>query len=51
MLVNTRTADVLRTTVPTASLPMGFVDALNEATLEDIRDIARYAEVLADHKE
>lgn len=36
---------------PPANLPTETVDALNEATPEQLRDVARYAEALAEHKE
>ncbi|USZ70166.1 hypothetical protein NGM10_17900 (plasmid) [Halorussus salilacus] len=36
---------------PPANLPMEVVDALNEFTSERLRDVARYAEALAEHKE
>ena len=36
---------------PPASLPTEIVDALNEARSEHLRDVARYAEALAEYKE
>ncbi|WP_226023994.1 hypothetical protein [Halomicrobium salinisoli] len=36
---------------PPGNLPMDIVDALNEATPEELRDVARYADALAEHKE
>jgi hypothetical protein len=36
---------------PPANLPTEIVDALNEATPKHLRDVARYAEALAEHKE
>jgi hypothetical protein len=36
---------------PPANLPTEIVDALNEATPEPLRDVACYAEALAEHKE
>ncbi|CQH63865.1 uncharacterized protein HHUB_4210 (plasmid) [Halobacterium hubeiense] len=36
---------------PPASLPTEIVDALDEATAEHLRDAARYAEALAEHRE
>ena len=36
---------------PPANLPTEIVDTLNEATPEHLRDVARYAEALAEHKE
>ena len=36
---------------PPANLPTEIVDTLNEATPEHLRDVARYAESLAEHKE
>jgi len=36
---------------PPANLPTEIVDVLNEATPEHLRDVARYAEALAEHKE
>jgi len=36
---------------PPANLPTEIVDALNEAAPEQLRDVARYAEALAEHKE
>ncbi len=36
---------------PPANLSTETVDALNEATPEHLRDVARYAEALAEHKE
>jgi hypothetical protein len=36
---------------PPANLPVEIVDVFNEATPEHLRDVARYAEVLAEHKE
>ncbi len=34
-----------------ANLPTEIVDVLNEATPEQLRDVASYAEALAEHKE
>jgi hypothetical protein len=36
---------------PPANFPTEIVDALNEATSEHLRDVGRYAEALAEHKE
>jgi len=36
---------------PPAGLPAELVDTLNEASPEQLRDVARYAEGLAEHKE
>jgi len=36
---------------PPASLPTELVDALDEARTEELRDAARYAEALAEHRE
>jgi len=36
---------------PPANLPTEIVGVLNEATPEHLRDIGRYAEALAEHKE
>jgi len=36
---------------PPASLPTEIVNTLNEASQEQLRDIATYAEALAEHKE
>ena len=36
---------------PPTSLPTEIVDALNEARSEHLRDVARYAEALAEYKE
>jgi hypothetical protein len=36
---------------PPADLPKEVVDTLNESTSEHLRDVARYAEALAEHKE
>jgi hypothetical protein len=36
---------------PPANLPTEIVDALNEATLEHLRDAASYAKALAEYKE
>jgi len=36
---------------PPAGLPAELVNTLNEASLEQLRDVARYAEGLAEHKE
>ncbi|WP_336136307.1 hypothetical protein [Natronomonas amylolytica] len=36
---------------PPASLPTETVNTLNESTPERLRDVARYAEDLAEHKE
>jgi len=36
---------------PPANLSTEIVDALNEATPEHLRDVGRYAEALAEHKE
>ncbi len=51
MLVNSRTADVLRTTGPTSETPSEIVNTLNEATPERLRDVATYAEEVAEHRE
>jgi len=37
--------------IPPATLPSEFVDALNEATPEQLRNVAQYSEALAEHKE
>jgi hypothetical protein len=36
---------------PPAGLPAELVDTLNKASPEQLRDVARYAEGLAEHKE
>ena len=36
---------------PPAGLPAELVDTLNEASPEQLRDVARYVEELAEHKE
>ena len=36
---------------PPPSLPTEIVNKLNDSTLEQLRDVAMYAEELADHKE
>jgi len=36
---------------PPANLPTEIVNTLNESTPEQLRDVAKYAEVLAEHKE
>ena len=36
---------------PPANLPTEIVNTLNEATPEHLRDVGRYAEALAEHKE
>jgi len=36
---------------PPANLPTEIVNALNKATPEQLRDVARYGEALAEHKE
>ena len=36
---------------PPAGLPAELVDTLNEASPEQLQDVARYAEGLAEHKE
>lgn len=36
---------------PPSELPTDIVDALNECRAEDLRDVSRYAEELAAHKE
>jgi len=36
---------------PPANLPTEIVNTLNEATPEHLRDVASYAEALAEHKE
>jgi len=36
---------------PPANLPTEIVNTLNEATPEHLRDVATYAEALAEHKE
>lgn len=50
MLVNARTADVLRTPLP-ANLPREVVDTINESTPERLRDVVTYAEAVIEHKE
>ena len=37
--------------IPPATLPSEIVDALNGATPAQLRDVARYGEALAEHKE
>ncbi|AWB28402.1 hypothetical protein [Halococcoides cellulosivorans] len=37
--------------IPPANLPTEVVNTLNEATAERLREIATYAEALAEHKE
>jgi hypothetical protein len=51
LLVNTRVADVLRTPTPPATLLTEIVNTLNDSDPERLRDIASYAEALAEHKE
>jgi len=52
LLVNTERVDVLRTTLPTSKpLDGNRRRPLNEATPEHLRDVGRYAEALAEHKE
>ena len=36
---------------PPANLPMEIVNTLNETDLEQLRDVAAYAEALTEHKE
>ena len=36
---------------PPANLPAGIVNTLNESTPELLREVSRYAEALAEHKE
>nr|WP_262181672.1 hypothetical protein [Halomicroarcula laminariae] len=51
MLVNTRAADVLRTSGPTGDPSTKIVNMLNETGPEKLRDVATYAEALAENKE
>ncbi|MBP1923448.1 hypothetical protein J2751_002490 [Halorubrum alkaliphilum] len=37
--------------IPPANLPTEVVNALNESTPDHLREVATYAEVLAEHKE
>jgi len=37
--------------IPPASLPTELIDTLDESTPESLRDVATYAEALAEHKE
>jgi len=37
--------------IPPTNIPTEIVDTLNEATPEQLRDVARYSEALAEHKE
>jgi len=51
-LVNTRRQPMsYEPPTPPAGLPAELVDTLNEASPEQLRDVARYAEGLAEHKE
>jgi hypothetical protein len=51
VLVNTRTADVLRATDPTGEPPDGGSQHVQRVHSRTPRDVATYAEELAEHKE
>jgi len=51
MLVKQRESMSYKPPSPPAHLPTEVVDALNEATPEQLRDVASYAEALAEHKD
>ncbi|MFC7076084.1 hypothetical protein [Haloarcula halophila] len=51
MLVKTRASDASHPPTPPATIPTELVSTLNELPPDRLRDVAAYAEEVADHKE